>query len=637
MSPKRIFCIGGRLTPGRSPKQGGAASVASRGRGWIDRLVPAVLLAVLAPAVQAQWLTQTFVLTSGWNAIYLHVDASYTTLDATVGSDVNNPIVEVWRWHPSSNLQFTDDTQNPVDTGSQWSSWDRSEPSGTSALQRMVGNSAYLVHVGNNVSTYTWSIQGKPLAPVNDWTATGLNLIGFPTVPVNPPMFENFLALAPDLLQSPDTQIYYYRGGDLTTNLNPARLSTFAFPIIKVNRGQAYWARSGNAFNQYFGPFELDLSGSLGVDFHNDQSSSSLMLKNLTASNLTVTLNLVASEAPPSGQTNIDGAPALLLRGNLDFTTLTYGYTNLPLNSPRSWTLAPQGLPGSQVEVVLGLNRSAMTNAPGTLLAGILRFTDSLGFSQLDAPVAATVGSSAGLWVGRALVTQVGEYLKSYQLDKQGNPVVATNGQYVVTSTNTALGAVPRAYPLRLIVHNPDSGNAALLQRVFLGLDANSNYIAATKESALNPSLISQARRVSSTHLPWTETNSPWMFNGRWGAASNLTTSVVLDYNDHRSNPFIHSYHPDHDNLDATFKNVLAQGAESYTVRRDITLNVNPPANDFASLVAGSTTLNGDYVETLTVLGLPRPGGTSDTRQFQVRGAFLLNRLSNVSTLTIVP
>lgn len=590
-------------------------------------------LLAAAPNVQAQWLTQTFALTNGWNAVFLHVDASHTTLDAMVGSDIKNPILEVWRWNPASNIQFVDNAAAPIDTSSQWTSWDRTDPG--SSLQRMVGNSAYLVRVGTNVTTYTWWIQGKPVAPVNDWTTTGLNFVGFPTVPVRPPNFEAFLALAPDLQKS-SPEIDYYAGGDLTNN--PVQLPLLLARTAAVTRGQAYWIRAGTFFNRYFGPFELDLSTGSGIDFQTRLTSSSMLLKNLTTNPITVTVKLVPSEPPPVGQSNIAGLPPLLIRGSVNLTNLTYGYTSLAANGSNAWSLAPKGQPGSQVEVVLGVNRSAITNSPGALLAGVLRFTDSLGYTQLDAPVTATAGSAAGLWVGRALVTQVGEYLKTYARDTNNNPLVSTNGNYVIQSTDTSLGAVLTPFPLRLILHNPATGtNASFLQHVFLGQDANTNFVVATKESPLNRSLLDQARRISATHLPFSAANAPWTMNGRLGSSPKLTTRVTVDYNDQSSSPFVHSYHPDHDNLDGTFNNVLVQGAESYSVQRDITLNVNPPAPDFSSLVAGTLSVSGSYQETISVLGLPRAGGASDTRQFQVQGGFTLNRISDAATLTVVP
>lgn len=547
-----------------------------------------------------------------------------------VGGDSSNPILEVWRWNPASTLQFVDNVQNPINTDSQWVSWDRNVSG--SSLQRMVGNSAYLVRVGTSVSSYTWNIKGKAVAPLNQWTSTGLNLIGFSTVAANPPTFDNFLSQSPGLQQS--AELYYYRGGDLGSN-NPARLLNFSFRSFSVKRGTAYWMRTDSIYNHYFGPFELNLEGHTGIDFDQDLNSFTFHLKNLTTNILTVSAKLIASEAPPLGESNIVSAPPLLLRSQLNVTNLTYDSTNLPLNVARSWTLAPAGQVGSEIEAVLGLNRSAIAGAPGSYLAGVIRFTDSLGYNQVDAPVTAVAGSSAGLWVGKALVTQVAQYLKTYQRDAENNIVVATNGQYVVTNIDTSLGAVAKPFPLRLIVHNPEvGGNAVLLQRVFVGMDAATNSIIATQEKALNPNFLKQSRRITAPQLPWSQTNRFWPLGGRLSSGTTLAATVTTDYDDAASNPFLHSYHPDHDNLDATFQNELPPGAESYTIRRQITLNVNPPGSDFDSLISGAQTVGGDYLETITMVGLPRAGNTNDVRQFQVRGTFILNRISPISTLT---
>lgn len=103
-----------------------------------------------------------------------------------------------------------------------------------------------------------------------------------------------------------------------------------------------------------------------------------------------------------------------------------------------------------------------------------------------------------------------------------------------------------------------------------------------------------------------------------------------MDYNDHASNPFLHTYHPDHDNLTPLFDRVEAQGAESYGISRQITLTFTPPGTDFASLTAGSSAMDGVYSEVMTLSG--RPG---DTRQFTFTGYFNLRRISPIDTLTI--
>lgn len=594
------------------------------------RLIVASLLWAGGGPVHAQWLTQSFNLNSGWNAVYLHVDASHDSIANLVGANAANPITEIWLWTPGPGTrQFLQSPQQPLYASSQWATWNRTA-SGSSPLQRLTGNSAYLVRVGSNVTSYVWSLKGKPVPPNYQWTVSGLNFLGFPTVPASPPTFYAFLAQAPALLNS--AEIYRYTGGDLGDS-NPARvLAPGATPVA---RGQAFWIRSGEVYNRYFGPFEVTCGDKAGAQFYDNLSTYGLRLRNLTTNALTVTLKLAASETPPAGQTSIAGVPPLLVRGGLNLTNLTYGYTNLSLGGAYSWTLPGQGQSGSEIEIVLGLNRAAITNAAGAFFAGILRFTDSLGFAQIDAPVSAISASRAGLWVGNAAVTQVGEGLKSYQRDAANNLILSSNGQYVVSGVATNLGSVPRSFPVRLIVHNAAPGGAVtLLQRVYCGVDARTNSVIALQESSLNPAYLSQARRISAAHLPWTTANTPWPFSGKLAWGSNLTATVALPYDDQASNPFLHTYHPDHDNLDATFQNKLAQGSESYAVRREITLLVSPPAGDFASLTAAGQTLTGDYLETVTLLGLARAGGTNDTRRFNVRGVFSLNRISTVSALT---
>lgn len=597
------------------------------------RFLPfALALLAFLPAARAQWLTQTVELKAGWNAVFLHVDASYATLDALIGGDVSNPIQEIWRWNPPSAAQYTDSPQNP-NAGSEWTSWVRGQSGGSA--QRAVGDTAYLVRVSANVSSYQWNLKGRPVAPRNDWTLSGLNFVGFPTVPVNPPKFDAFLAAAPEL-QSITPEIYYYPGGELSTN-NPTLLPKYLFRLTPVKRGQAFWIRSGDVFNHYFGPFSVQLSGAGGVDFQDSLGTYSLRLRNLTTNRLTVNLQLLNSEAPPAGQSPIVALPPLLVRGALNLTNLSYAYAPLTTGSPHSWTLEPRGQLGEETEVVLGLNRSAITQPAGSLLAGLLRFTDGLGFSQIDAPVTAQAAARSGLWIGSASVNQVQHALQSFARDAQGQTLTGQDGRYVVASSDSSMGSVPQPFPLRLIVHNPDSGSAVLLQRVFYGMDSKTNPIIARAESALGSAFLRQARRISSLHLPWTANNTAWTFNSRLGADTNLFTTVVENYNDRASNPFLHGYHPDHDNLDAGFKNILPQGSESYTIERLIRLQVTPPADDFASLVEAGKTLAGNYSETITLKGLARGGGKEDTRQIQVQGRFTLSRVSPIAQLTAGP
>jgi hypothetical protein len=191
---------------------------------------------------------------------------------------------------------------------------------------------------------------------------------------------------------------------------------------------------AGTQFNRYFGPFSLTLQSASGAHFGETLSTYRIRLRNMTSENLTVSVAGVDSATPPVGQTAIQGPAPVLVRGALDTATLAYDHAVLAAES-QSWTLTPKGTIGSEVEVVLGLDRSAMTGESGALYASLLRFTDSLGHSQVDIAVSGKVGSTEGLWVGDAAITRVRHSLS--------------------TGTNT-FGEVGRPYAMRLILHKEE-------------------------------------------------------------------------------------------------------------------------------------------------------------------------------------
>lgn len=389
-------------------------------RSLLSRL--ALLAGCLVPlAVQAQWLTQTVRLKPGWNAVFLHVDASYTTLDELI-PNAADPVAEIWLWRPTpTTMQFVDSPDLPRAQSSRWSVWTAARGDGDT-LTRLIGNAAYLVR-NSSTADKVWTIKGRPVPPDYNWTSTGLNFVGFSTPAAGALTFDKFLAPAPGLDPARSVvngvQIIRYPGGDLdTNNVNPRIVSPIEARSVVVNRGEAFWIRANtNYYNRYYAPVAVSLQNPSGVHFGDSLGTYAIRFKNLTASNRTVTLNLAPSETPPTGQTLPVAQPPLLVRGDRNPTNFTYAYTAL---SGNTFTLAPDGSPGAELEVVLGLNRAALTAVGGSLYAGVLRITDNAGFEQIDLPVTATVPNRGGLWVGNASVTQVGEYLKDY-------PRVTTN------------------------------------------------------------------------------------------------------------------------------------------------------------------------------------------------------------------
>lgn len=721
-------------------------------------LLTAAALA-LPSLVRAQWVTQTCHLKAGWNVVYLHVDPSHTDINSLV--QLSDPIEEIWLWHPDQTT-----SSPPEPTGSQWSSWNKNTGP-TSVLQTLRANSAMLVRVRNGVSSFAWNVKGRPVAPVYRWTLTGLNFIGFPTA-IPAPDFDELLAVdAQPVDWSTGGEIYTYPGGRGAAT--PVLLQPNGYRTTPVERDEAYWVRltdsDGPFYNEYFGPFQVTGSGSAGIRFGDSFGQARLYLKNMSSEELTVTLRQVTSEAPPPGETAIAGPLPLLVRGPIDPTDLTFGYTPLTTGA-YDWTLAPKGKVGSEVEVVLGINRAAMTGPPGALFAGTLRFTDSLGLARVEIGASAIQPSRDGLWVGSASVEYVSQYLKPYVKiesldaftgfdldlvsvdDLSGIPdagkgrvvvarivkdesdtlhfrVFARDGQAVVdrgeadfpsdkSNEIQALrgllaslwedetlsqvqqaevlhavtpiigqneldavlarlgleqrvngyrydwdpasgrvlvfgqdrkgsylvdgpilvdeGGVARPFPLRLIVHHGTDAAGAdvsqLLQRAYIGLGASSNLVVATTESALLPSALDSARRVSAVHLPASDVAGPWTFTGAMEQGSTLSTTIILRHDD-PTNPFVHAYHPDHDNLNAQFDGDLHAGVESFKVRRVISLQFAEPLDDFDSLTRSGLNLGGSYAETVTF-----EDENNDLKQFSVRGTFNLARINDIATLT---
>jgi hypothetical protein len=623
-SPQPDASAGPETLPAR---KGTPPSPAPTTRSQLKRILWGTGFLLIATA-QAQWVTQSFDLVAGWNAVFLHVDASHAILDDLMADPAYRPIEEIWQWQPEvPAARFSQTPAIPIDTGSPWSSWVRGQGA-EAVLKRLEGNRAYLVRVRSDTPSYRWQLKGKPVVPRYSWTTTGLNLLGFATPPTHPPDFETFLRSAPELLDR--LELFRYVGGPLSP-ANPTPI--FALNTTRVRRGEAYWMRAGELYNRYFGPFAVQLPPGDSLEFGADRSATSLRVRNLTARDLAITLSMIPSETPPAGQPSIVGMPPVLLRGERSRVDLTYGYTNL--HSPRAWTLKPSGQPGSEVEVVLGINRTAMTGALNTLYAAVLVVTDDTLLARWELPISAQVGSRAGLWVGAAAITHVRHYLTQYRKGPDNRPLMQPGGGYQIESVKDDLGTVGRPYPLRLILHTDASGGQGkLLQRVFVGPKPDGQLGLTTQEDLLDPTQLAYARRISAVHLPWSAANAPWLCTGALRHGESLHVVVTLTYQD-AANPFLHVYHPDHDNLNATFDQRLGRGEESYDVRREITLTPRPPANDFDSLTRGHNTLTGDYIEIITLTGRTKPGKPQpDQRTFEVRGTFELTRISDIETLT---
>lgn len=298
-------------------------------------------------------------------------------------------------------------------------------------------------------------------------------------------------------------------------------------------------------------------------------------------------------------------------------------------------------VPGlGQLELSLAPDPQALTNGvPGAAWQSIIRVSDGNNSQFIDSTVDELVGVScdggvsslldpAGLWVGQVTVTDV-----ERAPTRQG-ALNAWSGD----------GPVPvsRPFKFRVIFHVDSAGTTRLLQRVLVAWQPTAETVDplsaapingimailtdeadAKSYAALHPG--AKIVRVSSPCFPTmapvaAKTGSVFSVSG------SLVVDVVIPYDD-SINPFVHRYHPQHDNLvyDNGVATKLVDGVESYTVTRSMIFRFEPldPDRGIANRQWGVTENGGLFDETVTGLN----------KTIHSVGTFRVERVSRISEL----
>jgi hypothetical protein len=339
------------------------------------------------------------------------------------------------------------------------------------------------------------------------------------------------------------------------------------------------------AVSDFSGPLSYEMASSDGLAFGRSVSMLTLGIKNRTTASLTCNFSLDSSATAPSGQPAITGPVALNIRRmNTDGTSTTVGAANQTVTIPAN----------GMTNVDFMVDRSGMSATSGALYASVLRIRDTSGFTDVQIPVTAQPADRAGLWFCQ----------------------VEVNG---VTSTVDGSAATGQSFPLNFLIHR-SSDTTTLLRQAFVGkLASTGNPLGiATREALVLATGVSDVEpsRFYSPIMPY----NSGVINGTGSLASTVTWTIVHDAND-PVNPFMHTYHPDHDNLNATF---TASASETYTVTRTCTFTIDNSQSTASSLV-------GSYTETIT--GLLKNSSQSPAT-LSVSGNFIMRRLSEISTLT---
>jgi hypothetical protein len=202
----------------------------------------------------------------------------------------------------------------------------------------------------------------------------------------------------------------------------------------------------------------------------------------------------------------------------------------------------------------------------------------------------------------------------------QSAPVVTIEPPPQLNGTTTA-----RAFSLRSLLHVSDSGTASLLSRVYLGqlATAPNDPGLCTAESLLKQDALATAQRFTAAHMPLGQVIASG--SGSVAIGGSLTRTITVPYND-PTNPFVHSYHPDHDNKNDRGEPVGA-GVESPNMTRTcvFTFTSAPPSGSTVTNGWGSSVIGGTYEETMT--GIHKD-------PLILSGTFELRRVSEIGTLS---
>jgi hypothetical protein len=543
---------------------------------------------VVIGGAHAQWMTQHIPLRAGWNAVYLEVQPEPVYCNKVFAG---TPVEAVWKWdHRYATIQFDEDPETLLPEDPHWLAWlPPSDPRAfLGRLYALQGGESYLVRVASNAAPFSLPLKGRVLLPDPEWKPLSLNLTGLTVHSNQPAFFADYFAHIPEVDLTKGSLNELYKIDESNRNIRivqPAR--------VRIEPGRAYWIGC-EAAPRYSGPLSVTPSSPGSLDFGVQEIRQDLYVENVQSTGaITVLVRQVPSEEPPAGQPELAGPVALSYytqdaSNNWDWLPLPSAGVTQRVEAGAGWNLQ------------FGIRRGDMPDyepvgSNGWAYQSIIEVSDVEQTLLLRVPVVAQrleIGPQAqeeeqGLWVGAVVLDQV-------------NAPAYTNGLLETYSP----------FKMRLIVHVDYLGQARLLQQAVLAWDAaETNY--AIFASATNlPENVKQISRINSAAFPLM---APQLLEGTLYTA--LTGTVTLAFDD-PVNPFLHRYHPMHDNKDWDFV-PYTNAVETYTVERSIELEAITITN--SAHPAAVDTAAGIYRETLSGLR---------AQDIKVEGAFYLKRIS---------
>ena len=565
-------------------------------------------LQVSAWADSIPTVKQTITLKPGWNAVYLEVQPQTSDLALIFPGLPTGSSIYAWTGRNDSVQFIQDPSEPPIDNPKWRAIFGNSAEPGLNNLYGISANSAYLVRTPAGSQQMTIDVTGRPTIRHKGWVPDSFNLTGF-GFSSTPPTFASYFASS----NSHKNQAIY------RLNNTTGAWELIDPTVTGMSSGEAFWVYCQNS-SDYQGPLTVEAGNADGLNFGAGIPILTLKVSNHSATDRSVSVAQLGSNKPVAlAYQYFDVASGLVLTKLL---------TSMPAVSIKAG--------GSAV-----INLAAQRGSFSGQAASVLEFADGQG-NRVRVPVTAAsnpVNSYSGLWSGVASLNKV-----SQLTDMTGEAPDLVSG---------VAKPAPSELNLNLILHQDSNSQVRLLKQVVImhqdgtrnpdgTVKTNSRNVALTNDKLIpNFKGVTQrdgagiGRRISAVgfdYSPGINTDSGPKFADTTlrctgSIATTVTCHLILESSQnytHPTNPFLHRYHPDHDNLGNDFKGFQQ---EVNKIERDVALVFdstplihpeNPPTG------WGVSVLGGTYTE--EIRGLAKG-------PIKVQGNFTLKLMSDVVSL----
>lgn len=573
----------------------------------------------LSPSLaEAQSVEQIILLQPGWNAVFLEVEP-HDTECATVFQHL--PVESVWLWNPQTS--FVEYIQNPAELkpdDPEWLVWFAPSFPDSELLTNLfhiMGERAYLINVSGTAAVL-WRIVGTPKLPKIKWIPNSPNLVGFHLMPGQEPSFSDFFTPS-NAHGNAAPKVY---------RLNTAGAWSLTLATAQMQSGEACWVQCDEA-SDYTGPLSVKVIGD-GLDFGVRGVEEKITVQNRTEAAMIVTVTPQASASAGAGMVPLSfwvDPPTSSAGWNIFTGTFSVGY-NARTTRDLRFAIRRTALPGpGEYQSLIKITDNAGMQIFVPVTTGEWAATDAklrTGRTlRNDGPPGYT-----GLWVGTVSITNVSEPADGSDPDTP-KPTASEFMFRLILHVEETTGTVRLLREVAELWKRPvtdEDGNVLEPGRAVLFTD--NSLLAAAVESADYTGVGMRdgrpvGRRVSSAvfsfetcdtaeppvclpHLVLTE-RSDGPLSGTYTIGS-----------DDPLNPFVHQYHPDHDNQPY---------AEAPEITRTITLKLTEDDSTNLNLSQagwGDTAMGGIYQETLT--GVHRS-------PLYIEGNFRVQKVSEVGIL----